>query len=88
MHLYLVACLAVVAASVYCAYASNSGNGRTLKSQLSKLIAGNDLTTLETEDAWDQILEGSNEPSVGALLALLRCKGGRRLLKYRGWCDL
>ena len=46
-----------------------------LKSQLTKLVAGHDLTTAETEEAWDKILQGCDPAAVGALLLLLRAKG-------------
>ena len=47
----------------------------TLKPQISKLIARQDLTTEETEDAWNQILSGADPATVGAMLTLLRAKG-------------
>jgi anthranilate phosphoribosyltransferase len=47
----------------------------TLKPQISKLIEKKDLTTAETEEAWDAILGGCDPASVGAMLTLLRAKG-------------
>jgi anthranilate phosphoribosyltransferase len=47
----------------------------SLKPQLTKLIARQDLTTDETEDAWNKILSGADDAAVGALLTLLRAKG-------------
>ena len=47
----------------------------TLKPQITKLIARQDLTTDETEDAWKQILSGADPATVGAMLTLLRAKG-------------
>jgi anthranilate phosphoribosyltransferase len=47
----------------------------SMKPLLTKLINGEDLTTEETESAWDTILEGGDEAVVGALLTLLRAKG-------------
>jgi anthranilate phosphoribosyltransferase len=47
----------------------------SLKPQISKLIARQDLTTEETEEAWNQILVGADPAVVGAILTLLRAKG-------------
>ena len=47
----------------------------TLKPQITKLIARQDLSTDETEDAWNQILSGADPATVGAMLTLLRAKG-------------
>ena len=47
----------------------------SFKPQLSKLIAGEDLSSEETEEAWGRILQGESPVAVGALLALLRAKG-------------
>lgn len=47
----------------------------SLKPQITKLIGGTDLTSEETEAAWDEILKGSDPAPVGALLVLLRSKG-------------
>lgn len=46
-----------------------------LKSYINKLISRKDLTSEETENAWDQILEGVDPIEVGALLVGLRSKG-------------
>jgi len=48
---------------------------RSLKPQLSKLIARQDLTSDETEMIWDEILTGADPAVVGAALTLLRAKG-------------
>lgn len=47
----------------------------SMKPLLTKLIGGEDLSTKETEFAWDMILKGGDEAVVGALLTLLRAKG-------------
>lgn len=47
----------------------------SLKPQLTKLVSRVDLSAEETEEAWDQILAGSDPAAVGALLLLLRAKG-------------
>lgn len=47
----------------------------SFKPQLTKLIAGEDLSSEETEEAWGRILQGESPVAVGALLALLRAKG-------------
>lgn len=47
----------------------------SLKPQITKLIARQDLTSEETEAAWGEILRGADAASVGALLTLLRAKG-------------
>lgn len=47
----------------------------TLKPQLTKLIAREDLTTEETEQIWNEILTGAEPAVVGAALTLLRAKG-------------
>lgn len=46
-----------------------------LKGYISKLITRKDLTSEETENAWDQILDGADPVEVGALLVGLRSKG-------------
>jgi len=47
----------------------------SLKPQLTKLIAREDLTTEETEQIWNEILTGAEPAVVGAALTLLRAKG-------------
>lgn len=47
----------------------------SLKPQLTKLIARQDLTTEETEVIWNEILTGADPAVVGAALTLLRAKG-------------
>ena len=54
---------------------SHSALTASLKPQITKLIARQDLTTDETEDAWNKILNGEDPAAVGALLTLLRAKG-------------
>jgi len=46
----------------------------TLKPYIETLIAGNHLTSEETEAAFGEILSGADEIQVGALLALLRAR--------------
>jgi anthranilate phosphoribosyltransferase len=47
----------------------------SLKPQLTKLIAREDLSTEETEVIWNEILTGADPAVVGAALTLLRAKG-------------
>lgn len=47
----------------------------SLKHHLNQLINKKDLTTAETEEAWNYILSGGDPAVVGALLTLLRSKG-------------
>lgn len=47
----------------------------SLKPQLTKLIARQDLTSDETEQIWTEILSGADAAVVGAALTLLRAKG-------------
>lgn len=47
----------------------------TLKPYLQKLIDGEDLSAVDTEDAWVQIMEGAQAEQVAALLCLMRMKG-------------
>lgn len=47
---------------------SNKGSNFSLKPLLTKLISKQDLTSDETEGAWDFILTGSEPASIGALL--------------------
>ena len=47
----------------------------SLKPQLTKLIARQDLTSDETEQIWNEILAGADSAVVGAALTLLRAKG-------------
>jgi len=53
----------------------NTKLNAVLKSEISKSIDRKDLTTQETEAAWDKILSGCDPAAVGALLTLLRAKG-------------
>mmetsp|Transcript_1851 Transcript_1851/g.2806 ORF Transcript_1851/g.2806 Transcript_1851/m.2806 type:complete len:406 (-) Transcript_1851:395-1612(-) len=55
--------------------ATTTSCSATLKPYLNTLIEGNDLTTSETQSAFDEILAGADEVQVGALLMLLRAKG-------------
>lgn len=54
---------------------SNVSYFASLKPQITKLIDRQDLSTQETEEAWDIILSGTDPAAVGALLTLLRSKG-------------
>ena len=47
----------------------------SFKPELTKLIAGEDLSSAETEEVWGRMLQGESPVAVGALLALLRAKG-------------
>lgn len=47
----------------------------TLKPYLEKLIAGEELSSAETEDAWIKIMEGAQPEQVAGLLCLMRAKG-------------
>ena len=53
----------------------NTKLNAVLKPEITKLIDRKDLTTQETEAAWDKILSGCDPAAVGALLTLLRAKG-------------
>ena len=56
-------------------YEVSASRLHSFKPELTKLIAGEDLSSAETEEAWGRILNGESPVAVGALLALLRAKG-------------
>jgi len=55
--------------------AASPATTRSLKPQLTKLVARQDLTSEETEMIWGDILSGADPAVVGAVLTLLRAKG-------------
>jgi len=87
MHVAVVVLVAVLAllgreCAALCAGVPNRparlplhATGVSLKPQLTKLIARQDLSSDETEAIWSEILSGADPAVVGAALTLLRAKG-------------